>query len=465
MTTTKKGITVGGFLPQPDKTADGTQPPVILQQITVRPINRQPQDITKWRNANKAAEATIPRRVLLYDLYADVMLDAHVIAVTSQRVEEVTNANWQFVDKEGIPVDAINDIIDSNGFEDLVTGIIESKFWGYTMSEFTFFKDFEGKTQFSIYDIPKKHLRPDSGIVTKEQTSDDGINIREDIYASTVLEVGNSKDLGLLLSAAQYAIFKDGGLSDYAQFVQTFGMPLLDATWDGYDEKQRIALNEQLNDLGSGGSIVRPAGTTIDLLEVQKNGDGKLQTGFIDLLNKEISKVILGSTETVESSDSSGYAQSETHAKGVNKKNKSDIAFTRRILNSRVRKILQDNGIDIKGGKFIITADDEKISKKDQYEIHKSMHQDLGMPIDHDFMYKNNGMEKPADYEQQKAALDAKKADLEKKTDPENPQNPAPTPPSKPGKKGENPGTEDIPSGKKPGKLKKLFLEYRHFFQ
>jgi hypothetical protein len=407
----------------------------------------------------------VPRRVLLYDLYKDVMLDGHVIAVTSQRIEEVTNANWQFVDNDGVPVDLVNDLIDSLGFEDLVTGIIESKFWGYTMSEFTFFKDFEGKLQFSVYDIPKKHLRPDTGIVAKEQSGDTGTYVREGLYISTILEVGNPKDLGLLLSAAQYAIFKDGGLSDYAQFIQTFGMPLLDATWDGFDEKQRIQLNEQLDGLGSGGSIVRPAGTDIKLLEVSKNGDGKLQTGFLDVLNKEISKVILGSTETVESSDSSGYAQAETHAKGVNKKNKSDIAFTRRILNTRVRKILQDNGVDIKGGKFIISNDDEKLSKKDSYQIHKSMATDLNMPIDHDFMYKNYGMQKPTDYDAQKAAQEATNKENEENSDPENPKNPAPTPPAKSGKKGEKPEAENGKTGKKPGKLKKLFLEYRHFFQ
>src|SRR3569833_2492670 len=162
-------------------------------------------------------------------------------------------------------------------------------------------------------------------------------------------------------------------------------MTMLDATWNGFDEKQSIQLNEQLNNLGSGGSIVRPEGTNINLLELQKNGDGKLQTGLIDLLNKEISKVILGSTETVESSDSSGYAQSQTHAQGVNKKNQSDIAFTRRVLNSRVRKILQDNGINIKGGRFISSPGEEKLSKKDAYTIHKSMVKKLSMQVDDDF--------------------------------------------------------------------------------
>ncbi|MEO6497764.1 MAG: hypothetical protein ABIN95_02070, partial [Mucilaginibacter sp.] len=88
-----------GFNQSPAKTADGTAQPIIINEITVRPINRQSADLTKWRNATIAAEAMIPRRVTLYDLYADITsTDGHIISVWSKRVDAVTNADWQFVD-------------------------------------------------------------------------------------------------------------------------------------------------------------------------------------------------------------------------------------------------------------------------------------------------------------------------------------------------------------------------------
>lgn len=429
--------------------------PIINQQIIIRPTNRQKQDISKWRNAHRNAESQIPRRVLLYDLYFDVILDGHVIAVLNKRTEAVTNAKWQFVDTKGEPIDDINDMLDSIGFETALTEILNAKFWGYTTLEFTFYKDEENKTNFTTTLIPRKHYRPETGLIAYEQTGDTGFNIREgNIYPATVLEAGDTKDLGLLLSVAQYAILKDGGISDYAQFVEIFGRPLIDAEWDGYDETQRIRLNETLANLGGGNSIVRPAGTKLTFIEAKTNADGSLQTGYLNFLNQEISKAILGNTETTESSDTSGYAQAQTHANSEGKKNESDVNFVRRILNSRFRKILTANGIDTKGGKFIIKHTEEQLSKKDAFEINKSMKMNLNIPISDDYFYKEYDVDKPEDYEAQKNALEAEKKALLPETGGSKPEaqspNNAHTPPASSTKSNTKPNT---PEGNKLQKL------------
>jgi len=460
-----QNIQVTGFMKPADKTADGNPQPIILQNITVRPINRQSQDIKKWRAAHRSAEGYIPRRVLLYDLYADVMLDGHVIAVTGKRVDAVTKAKWHFVDKDGKPVDAVNDIIDSIGFSDLLKEIVNSKFWGYSMIECDFFKDFRGNMAMTAYQCDRKHMRPDLGIISQDQNTDTGINIRDGIYPSFILEAGNPKDLGLLLSAAQYAILKDGDLSDYSAFVQTFGQPIFDAEWDGFDENQRLKLVESLTGVGPGGVVTRPSGTKVNLLEAKANADGKLHTGLFDICNKEISKALIGSTEGTESSDSSGYAQSQTHLQVESNKNETDIDFVRRILNSRWLKILEDNGIDTKGGKIVVQESEEQLSKKDAFDIYKSMMKDLGIPISDDFFYENFNVPKPDDYDTQKAALEAKKAQFEENSNPQNPANNADTPPVKSGKKSKKPDDEGGDSAPKPGKLAKLIDAVGSFFQ
>jgi hypothetical protein len=48
---------------------------ILIQNIDIRPVVRQSQDIDKWRNALKAAEAINGNRTQLYDLYFDVLLD------------------------------------------------------------------------------------------------------------------------------------------------------------------------------------------------------------------------------------------------------------------------------------------------------------------------------------------------------------------------------------------------------
>jgi len=382
--------------------ADAT-PSIVMTKIDVRPWNRREQDIPSWRIAHKSAEAIIPRRLSLYDLYADVELDGHVEAVTAKRRDAVTTANWQFVDKEGKPIDQINELIDSIGFEELLEEILNSKFWGYSILEPTFWKSHDGTAEMAANLLPRLNYRPELGIIADDYISDDGINIREGFYAKTVMEVGKVKDLGLHLKSAPYAILKRGNLGDWSLFVQVFGNPIVDATWDGFDETQRLKLLEAVQALGSGGALVRPAGTEVKLLASTANANGDLQDKLMAFLNKEISKVYLGSTETTESSKSSGYAQSETHADQDERKNESDLNFVRRILNSRFTKILNSAGFDLSGGHFVIEGESNELTTKESFEIHKGLKDAFNLPMDDDFLYETYGVPKPANYDKLKS--------------------------------------------------------------
>jgi len=459
-----------------EKLPGGETPQIIMQKLVIRPPYRQTADITDWRNATRSAESIIPRRVWLYDLYDDIWLDAHLASVANKRIMGVTNAKWQFVDKDGKAIDAINDLIDSTAFEDVLVSFVKSRLEGYSMLEM----DYQNG-KLSTYIIPKKHMRPETGMVAYEQTGDSGINIREGIFAQTVMEIGKTNDLGLFLSAAQYCIYKRGGMGDWANFVEVFGQPLVDAEWDGVDQNQAVLLEQAIANMGNSTKIVRPAGSKINFIENKANPNGGIQNTFIEALNKEISKVILGQTETTESSDSSGYAQSQTHAAVEDDINLSDINFTRRGLNTRFIEIMEALGIKTNGGKFVIMDEGaENISKKDKLEMDISLVTDIKLPVSDDYFYETYEIPKPTDYDARKKALEeaANAALVDLNSDPLKPQNantPAPTEPAK-GKKPVDPAK---PKGKKPAKLsappvdldnmepeemKMLLNTYRHFF-
>ena len=388
------------------KAPAGAPPTIVLQQIETRPVNRTQQDIPNWRQAIQSAESITPRRTLLYSLYADVVLDGHVIAVKGKRIDACTTATWKFVDKAGKPIDEINDIIDSAGFDDVITEIMESKFWGYSILEPKFWKNHDDKWEVEANLLPRLNYRPEKGIVAYQATGDDGVNIREGIYAKTVMEVGKTSNLGLLISAAQYAILKRGGIGDWAMFVQVFGRPIVDATWDGFDEGQRLKLQKAL-DIGPGGVIIRPDGTTVNLLD-GANGQSNVHGDLYKAMNSEISKGLLGTTETTEGSDSSGYAQSKTHSEQDENKHESDISFCRKTLNSRFTLVLKSAGFDTKGGRFIIQGDEVRLDKKESFEIHSAMKKDLGIPMSDDFFYEEYDVAKPDNYDQLKKAKEAK---------------------------------------------------------
>lgn len=435
------GITINKT---PGITADGTKPSITITKLDIMPVIRENVDLIKWRNYTRNAEARIPRRALLYSLYLDVILDAQVMSCTAKRTEAITTAKWQYVGKDGKPVDAVNELIDSLGFADLLTEIMNSKFWGYSMIECDLFQDDEGRWQMTANQFDRRHMRPELGMVMFRQTGDDGFSIREGIYAQTVLEAGNVKDLGLFLGVAQYAIYKRGGVADWANFVEVFGQPILDAEWDGMDENQRLQLLQALEEMGNNGRIVRPKGTTVQALPGTTISNGEAQEGFAGYLDTQIAKGILGSTETTGSSKSSGYAQSKVHADQDIMKNESDLDFVRRVLNSRFQKILKAFGLPYQGGSFIIPDKKPTVSLLDQMNAYAIMANDLGMPINHDDVYQASGMEKPGDYEAQMAAKQAEKEQQGDNPADQDPVEPANTPTATPAPKGKKPGNAKL---------------------
>ncbi len=387
-------------------TADGDKQPVIIQKLDIRQIQRSNVDIQKWRDAIKAAESRIPRHTRLYNLYHELFLDAHLASVVEKRLLAVTNAEWEFVTKNGESVEEINDWIDTPHFELLLKESINAKIWGYTMLEF----DFNAVGGPAVYLVPRKHMRQHQGAVSITETGDDLIDIREGAFKNLVVEVGDPDDLGLLASVAQYVIYKRGDFADWAQFAEIFGMPLVDATWDGHDPDQREQLVKSVDEMGGNGSIIHPEGTEIEFIQNNSgNPTGDLYAKLKDALNAEISKRVLGQTETTESSSGSGYAQSKTHAKVEDDINTADRKYVRRILNKRVYEIFEANGTNLRGGYFRIKDDsEERLDKKGRFDMAFRM-RDNGIPVNDDEIYGLSGFEKPKDYEAQKAAYEAKK--------------------------------------------------------
>jgi phage gp29-like protein len=425
-------------------------------KLDVRAPLRRPLDLGVWRNGQKQFDSIMaPRRVVLYDLYNDILADAHIIAVMGKRIDAITTTAWQYVDKDGKPIDEINELLDSLGFADLLTEILNARFWGYSMIDCNIYQDAEGRWQMDANQYNRKHMRPEMGIVAIDQNGDDGINIREGRYAHTVLEAGKVRDMGLLVSASMYAILKRNNLSDWANFVEVFGAPIMDAEWDGFDEDQRLKLLAAISAMGNSGRLVRPAGTKVNFFPHTSTATGQLQKTFHDTCNDEISKSLLGSTETTESSKTSGYAQATEHGKQDDAKKEADKDYVRRHLNTYFIKIMRAFGVPVvNGGKFIIPEAQEEVSPVDKMAMFVQMATSLNMPINHDDVYQLTGMKKPEDYEQQmsdkNALADALMGDFEANPGKES----AITPPAKSGKSDKNGAKE----GEKPGNVK---LNYR----
>ena len=323
---------------------------IVVNELNIRSADRSRKDISNWRNALSGAESVYyPNRCRLYDLYEDVILDGHLSGIIAKRIDAVLNKEVYFEshDKKD---QAMDPLIHSLSFREIMRTIMETQLWGLSGIEFLPGKDL------AFEKIPRKHIKPELGIIAYEQSGTDGIPYRG---LENVWIMGDPKDLGILLKCAPYCIYKRGGLSDWAQFIELFGQPVRVIKYDSYDDQTKAELKKILDESGSSLSLMIPRQADFEIKDgKQVNSDGNLQLSFIKALNEEMSVTILGNTETTSSSLSTGYAQSKVHLEQQYEITRSDIIYTAAMLNSPgFLAILKGYGYPVAGGRFVFSKD------------------------------------------------------------------------------------------------------------
>lgn len=391
---------------------------VIENYVTARPVNRTTFDLGHWRRALINAEADNGNRVELYDLITDVFLDPHLSAQWQKRISNITNTDWDFIvgEKE---FEALDPLIKSPQFEKVLTEIMNTIAWGKTVIELgkkTVTRYGKDEQILTAYSVKRQHLRPKEGVIVKEQynsaaNATQAIKYREGSYANYVADLGDNDDLGLILKAVPYVLLKRGNVGDWAQFVQLFGMPFREYRYDGYDDATYELLKKNAEEMGSAPFIILPTGATITLHDNKGTGTGAgdVFEKLARFCDEQISILILGNTETTQSSKSSGYAQSETHMKTQIEVYRDDKKYVTTWLNETIKPILYNLGYAVIDGMFKPKKESNLGEVKEKLAIIQQV-KTLGEPVEADIVYETSGIPKPNNYDSMKAEQDAAKA-------------------------------------------------------
>lgn len=374
---------------------------VVINDMTLVAPNRNRKDAANLKASIERAESVYtPNRTQLYDLYHDVLtIDGHLSGIIEKRTDAVKNKTIRFVDKNGKKVDAYDDLIESEKFARLIELIMESKYWGVSGIQFIVGNEFD------FVEIPRKHIRPEKGIITRSQYDYNGTDYTQDKFINVI---GNPKDLGKLLQCSLYALYKRSGFGDFAQYVELFGQPVRIIYYDAYDTQTKQELRKILNESGGSLAMMVPKQAKFEMLDGKtSNGTGELQTRLIGACNDEMSIAILGNTETSKSSQSSGYAQSKTHEEQQLQITKSDLKFVAKKLNQKwFKDVLAAYGLPIDGNfEFEKELDLDKL--KTRLEIDKEVSSKV--PVADDYWYETYGIPKPDNYDELKAKQEAEK--------------------------------------------------------
>lgn len=370
---------------------------IVINKLEVRPIVRQSQDIQRWRSAHLMAEGIGQQRALLYDIYSDVLLDGYLSeGLMGKRRMSITNKTLVFTNQDGTKNDAIVTLTEKTPFEDLLKHIIDARFWGHSLIELNWIKD--DTTDNETILIPRKHVKPRSKIVVKSEWDSEGHAYNEPPFSETVIAVGGEEDLGILNMVTPLALWKRANMGDWAEFIETFGMPTVFAKYN--NEQSRKVLIDALDKMGSRGRAVMPNDASMEYHDTSGSSRGDVFNDFRASLNEEMSITVLGNTMTTSEAKNSGYAQSKTHEKSQAEVHKDDCRFVLRILSEKLTPFLVRIGYtECAGGKWQF-VDEETMSLAERLEIDLKVAEKV--PISEDYWYEKYKIPRPTDAEKKK---------------------------------------------------------------
>ncbi|WP_340112629.1 phage portal protein family protein [Maribellus mangrovi] len=362
-----------------------------IDMMVVRPARIQSEDISSWVEAVNSAKRGY--RTKLYNLYENILADPVLSDAIDKRVNAITNAEIAFM-KDGQTVEAMDDLIDTPEFEELIREIVLSKAWGKTVADISF------NPEFDVFSIPRKHIRIDKMdrplkerrrfIIEKEGDLTKGYDYENDPY---IIECGKDDDLGFIFKAAPYVIYKRGGFGDWAQFAEIFGMPFLVGKYNGYDPKAKQQLFEALSEIGSNPRAAIPKETDLEVKENKSSGSNTLYKDLKDACNEEILIAVLGNLMTTL--DGSSRSQSEVHQETQEEIAKNDRRFVRRILNRKLVPLLLKRGYPVAGGYFSFPEQGENTTTDQLIERGIKLKKEADVYVDDDWFYETSGIPKP----------------------------------------------------------------------
>ena len=408
-----------------------------IYNMTMATVDRTPQGIRRWRSSLRSAEnPTNPQRKPLLDLYREIILDPHLSAAMNKRITNVIDNTIKFFDASGKENEAVYKIIQQPFFRQMCIHVLEKIPYGHSLIYFDHISP-EGGSRCRL--IPRENVKPELGIVVEHYSNTEGTSYIEAPNCNYVISVGDPRDLGLLCKAAPYVLYKKDDLSDWSTYTQIFGIPFRWAEYDGYDENVRKKLDEMLSRSLTAPYATLPKGTNLHIVESQgKSGSSDLFKSLGDFANKEISKLFLGNTMTLDAEG--GNYKGEVHEQSELRIASTDKHLLLSILNTEFIRILETFGIHAEGGYF---AFDEAEDINMMARLQMDMQLATMIDIPEDYWYETYNIPKPE-------GLKTKVAK----------------------KKEEDPDPEDDPepSGKKPkeaklsesrwGKFKKAFSDF-----
>lgn len=312
---------------------DSSQGKTLSTQIKKEATFFQPKTVKEWNNA--VALATDPDDPKLSDLsllYDNLMLDAHLMSVIESRVMRVLRSKWDLIDKSGNANSDLKLLLEKPWFESFMYHAVMSKFTGIKVLEL-FDTTPEGELVRTT-SMPMGHILHKRKEIAKEVGAETGVSYIAGAIANYYIEIDNNGDLGVLSQIATYVLAKKQAMGAWLDYLHKFGVPPLIINTDNYTTTRAAELLAMGMEMHNNHVMVLQGNETFTIGQTPGGNNTAIFKEFLDLLNSEISKRILGQDGTTQNKDGAGtYGSLKVMQEVADDRHESDKLFVKYVIN------------------------------------------------------------------------------------------------------------------------------------
>lgn len=236
----------------------------------------------------------------LIDLYdACIQQDAHLSAVLETLESQIVGERYMLArqnekGKYVKDVDATRKI-QGTQFIKIIKGIVESKLYGFTALEIL--PDLDEKTGKlkEVNIIERRNVLPDQKrIVRRQGIWSPGWDFESPQYKNNYILI-NSGSLGLFSATTPLILAKKFTLANYVNFSHTYGQPIIHGKTESDNSQDRKRLANDIASAAQNKVIVTGLSDEVDIKTFTMSNSEKIFTGLMEVVDKEVSNLILGS--------------------------------------------------------------------------------------------------------------------------------------------------------------------------
>lgn len=344
------------------------------------------KEIDDWHEARQSRHSPyMPTTYGMQQIFKDAMLDNHLQGAVETRILKVLNKDFIVMSPQGEADDELSAIIQTRWFRHIIRKALESTFYGYSL----IYIDNLADNNRIIKDVNRENVIPELGIVVKNPLSITGENIRYGEFPNHLLYIQlQPTAYGVLECIAPLTIYKRHSWSTWDDFEQIFGVPIRIAKTPITNKAHIDELQGWLEEMGTAAYGIFNRADEIEIKESSRSDAYHVYLEKINIINKEISKGILGQTMTMD--DGSSQSQAIVHSQVLEDIIEADTKTIQDWINEDLLPVLRYHGIAIPEGYYIELQSNTQLDPKDKIAIDSVLLAN-GYNLDNDYIENTYG--------------------------------------------------------------------------